>query len=343
MKSTKTLGEFIIKNRKDFPYAKGELSALLSSIRLAAKFVHCEINRAGLSAIRGKLDEENIQGEQQARLDLMANQVFIETLRSRGEVCGVASEEMEDYLAFGEEINEHAKYIVLIDPLDGSSNIDVNICVGSIFSIYKRLSQEGGPIELKDFLQPGINQVAAGYVIYGTSTMLVYTTGNGVNGFTYDPGIGSFLLSHPKIKFPKQDLYYSINEGNYIYFNLGIKRFIKWLQEEEPQSGRPYSSRYTGSLVADFHRNMLLGGIFLYPEGTMAPMGKLRLLYECNPMAFITEQAGGKCSNGYLRIMELNPLQLHQRTPFICGSKGLVDKVEELLYQEYQTRIHSNF
>lgn len=343
MKTSKTLGEFIIENQKDFPYAKGELSALLSSIRLAAKFVNKAINRAGLSEIRGKLDNTNIQGEQQARLDQMANDVFIQTLRNRGEVCGIASEEMEDFVVCDGEINKNAKYVVLIDPLDGSSNIDVNITVGTIFSIYKRKSPVGSPVELEDFLQPGVNQVAAGYVIYGTSTILVYTTGNGVNGFTYDPGIGSFFLSHPDIRFPEKHQIYSINEGNYVHFKDGIKRFIKWMQEEAPQDGRPYTSRYTGSLVADFHRNMLLGGIFLYPMGTMAPLGKLRLLYECNPIAFITEQTGGACSNGYLRILELQPIELHQRTPFICGSRPLVEKAEEFLYQEYQSTINSNF
>ncbi|MAZ28905.1 MAG: class 1 fructose-bisphosphatase [Cytophagaceae bacterium] len=343
MKSAITLGEFIIENQKDFPYAKGELSALLSSIRLAGKFVNQAINKAGLAEIRGKMGSSNVQGEVQAKLDVMANDVFIDTLKNRGVICGIASEESEDFIAFNDDFHANAKYVVLIDPLDGSSNIDVNITVGSIFSIYRRVTPVGTPPKLEDFLQPGVNQVAAGYISYGTSTILVYTTGNGVNGFTFDPGIGSFFLSHPDMHFPKTHRIYSINEGNYVHFRPGIKNFIKWMQELDEADGRPYASRYTGSLVADFHRNMLLGGIFLYPQGTTAPKGKLRLLYECNPMAFLTEQAGGKCTNGYSRIMELEPEELHQRTPFICGSQELVDKAEEFIYQEYQSNINSRF
>ncbi|MCF8715573.1 class 1 fructose-bisphosphatase [Joostella atrarenae] len=334
MKRHTTLGEFIVENQKDFPYAKGELSALLSSIRLAGKMVNKEINKAGLSNITGKIGHENVQGEEQAKLDVMANDVFISTLRNRGEICGIASEEMEDFLGFNEEIHKEAKYIVLIDPLDGSSNIDVDITVGTIFSIYRRVTEPGTPVNIKDFLQPGIHQVAAGYLIYGTSTMLVYTTGKGVNGFTYDPAIGSFFLSHPQIKFPNTGKIYSVNEGNYIHFPLGIKKYIRWIQELNEEESRPYTSRYTGSLVADFHRNMLLGGVYLYPQGTTAPNGKLRLLYECNPMAFITEQAGGKSTNGEKRILEIEPTELHQRVPFYCGSKTMVEKIEWFLSNE---------
>ncbi|WP_416441321.1 class 1 fructose-bisphosphatase [Leeuwenhoekiella sp. A16] len=326
-----TLGEFIIENQKDFPYAKGELSALLSSIRLAGKMVNQAINKAGLSEILGKAGQDNIQGEEQAKLDVMANDVFISTLRSRGEICGLASEEMEDFMVFDDDIHKEAKYIVLIDPLDGSSNIDVNITVGTIFSIYRRISKVGSPITIDDFLQPGINQVAAGYLIYGTSTILVYTTGNGVNGFTFDPGIGSFFLSHPNVKFPPTGKIYSVNEGNYIHFPDGVKKFIKWMQELDESDGRPFTSRYIGSLVADFHRNMLMGGIYLYPTGTTSPKGKLRLLYECNPMAFLTEQAGGKCTNGTVRIMILQPNELHERVPFFCGNKKMVEKAESFL------------
>mgnify|MGYP003631329931 CR=1 FL=1 len=326
-----TLGEFIIENQKDFPYAKGELSALLSSIRLAGKMVNQAINKAGLSEILGKAGQDNVQGEEQAKLDVMANDVFISTLRSRGEICGLASEEMEDFMVFDDDIHKEAKYIVLIDPLDGSSNIDVNITVGTIFSIYRRISKVGSPVTIDDFLQPGINQVAAGYLIYGTSTILVYTTGNGVNGFTFDPGIGSFFLSHPNVKFPPTGKIYSVNEGNYIHFPDGVKKFIKWMQELDESDGRPFTSRYIGSLVADFHRNMLMGGIYLYPTGTTSPKGKLRLLYECNPMAFLTEQAGGKCTNGTVRIMELQPNELHERVPFFCGNKEMVEKAESFL------------
>ncbi|MDT0645139.1 class 1 fructose-bisphosphatase [Zunongwangia sp. F260] len=326
-----TLGEFIIENQKDFPYAKGELSALLSSIRLAGKVVNQAINKAGLSEILGKAGNENVQGEDQAKLDVMANDVFIETLRNRGEICGIASEELEDYLIFDEDMHKDAKYIVLMDPLDGSSNIDVDITVGTIFSIYRRISKPGESVNKEDFLQPGENQVAAGYIIYGTSTILVYTTGNGVNGFTFDPGIGSFFLSHPEIKFPDHGKIYSVNEGNYVHFPTGVKKYIKWVQEIDEKDGRPYTSRYTGSLVADFHRNMLLGGIYLYPTGTTSPKGKLRLLYECNPMAFLTEQAGGKCTDGFTRILELKPTELHERVPFFCGNKEMVEKAEEFM------------
>ncbi|MDT0644625.1 class 1 fructose-bisphosphatase [Zunongwangia sp. F363] len=326
-----TLGEFIIENQKDFPYAKGELSALLSSIRLAGKVVNQQINKAGLAEILGKAGKENVQGETQAKLDIMANEVFISTLRNRGEICGLASEEMEDFLAFDEDMHKDAKYIVLIDPLDGSSNIDVDITVGTIFSIYRRKSETGNTVNMEDFLQPGENQVAAGYLIYGTSTILVYTTGNGVNGFTFDPGIGSFFLSHPDIKFPEKGNIYSVNEGNYVHFPDGVKKYIKWVQQIDEEDGRPFTSRYTGSLVADFHRNMLLGGIYLYPQGTTAPNGKLRLLYECNPMAFLTEQAGGKASDGLRRIMELQPKELHERVPFLCGNKEMVEKAENFI------------
>lgn len=330
-----TLGEFIIENQKDFPYAKGELSALLSSIKLAGKMVNKSINKAGLAQILGKVGRENIQGESQAKLDLMANDVFVSTLKNRGEICGIASEELEDYIAFEDEIHKEAKYVVLMDPLDGSSNIDVDITVGTIFSIYHRISPVGTKVTKEDFLQPGKNQVAAGYIIYGTSTILVYTTGNGVNGFTFDPGIGSFFLSHPDIKFPEKGCIYSVNEGNYIHFPIGIKKLIKWMQELDKPSNRPYTARYTGSLVADFHRNMLQGGLYLYPQGSTAPNGKLRLLYECNPMAFLAEQAGGKASDGKNRIMEIIPVELHERAPFICGNSEMVETAERFIREAH--------
>lgn len=326
-----TLGEFIIENEKDFPYAKGELSALLSSIRLAGKLVNQQINKAGLSEIIGKSGNKNIQGESQTKLDVMANDVFVSTLKNRGEICGLASEELEDYLIFNDKIHKKAKYVILIDPLDGSSNIDADITVGTIFSIYRRVSKEGTRATLQDFLQCGNQQVAAGYLIYGTSTILVYSTGNGVNGFTFDPGIGSFFLSHSNIKFPTSGSTYSINEGNYCHFPNGIKRYIKWVQQFNEKEGRPFSSRYTGSLVADFHRNMLFGGVYLYPEGTTSPNGKLRLLYEANPMAFLAEQAQGKAIDGYNRILDLKPKQIHERVPFICGNKEMVEKIQGFL------------
>lgn len=323
-----TLGEFIIGNQKDFPYAKGELSALLSSIRLAGKMVNQEINKAGLANILGAAGNENVQGEQQMKLDVLANDLFISTLRNRGEICGLASEEMEDFVSFCEDMHSDAKYVVLIDPLDGSSNIDVNVSVGTIFSIYRRVGKAGTEVTIDDFLQPGHKQVAAGYLVYGTSTMLVYTSGNGVHGFTYDPGIGSFFLSHPSMRIPEDGKIYSINEGNYVHFPEGVKKYIKWCQELDAGTNRPLTSRYIGSLVADFHRNLLKGGIYIYPEGTTAPKGKLRLLYECNPMAFLIEQAGGKASDGHTRIMDLKPEELHERVPFFCGSKKMVEMAE---------------
>lgn len=326
-----TLGEFIIENQKDFPYVKGELSSLLSSLKLAGKMVHQQINRAGLAEIIGKVGTKNVQGEKQAKLDLIANDIFISTLKNRGEICGLASEELEDFMAFNEDIHKNANYVVLIDPLDGSSNIDVDISVGTIFSIYRRISEPGTPVRKQDFLQQGSKQVAAGYLIYGSSTILVYTTGNGVNGFTFDPGVGSFFLSHPDIRFPQYGNTYSVNEGNYVHFPTGIKKYIKWVQEMKEEEHRPFTARYTGSLVADFHRNMLLGGIYLYPQGTISPMGKLRLLYECNPMAFIAEQAGGKATDGKQRILDLEPKKLHERVPFMCGNYKMVEKAEEFL------------
>lgn len=329
-----TLGEFIIENQKDFPYAKGELSALLSSIRLAGKMINQAINKAGLANIVGSVGHDNVQGEEQQKLDVLANDLFISTLRRRGEICGLASEEMEGFIVFEDHIHSSAKYVVLIDPLDGSSNIDANVSVGTIFSIYHRVSELGEAVGLDDFLQSGNRQVAAGYLVYGTSTMLVYTTGNGVNGFTYDPGIGSFFLSHPDMKVPQDGKIYSINEGNYVHMPEGIKRYIKWCQELDPPTQRPLTSRYIGSLVADFHRNLLKGGIYIYPQGTMAPSGKLRLLYECNPMAFLIEQAGGKASDGCRRILDVVPRELHERVPFVCGSKIMVEKVEYFLAAE---------
>lgn len=331
MKRHITLGEFIIENQKDFPYAKGELSALLSSIRLAGKMVNQEINKAGLANIIGAAGMENVQGEDQQKLDVLANDMFISTLKNRGEICGIASEEMEDYISFNESIHSDAKYIVLIDPLDGSSNIDVNVSVGTIFSIYRRVSPVGTPATLEDFLQPGNRQVAAGYLAYGTSTMLVFSTGNGVNGFTYDPGIGSFFLSHPQMSVKGGGNIYSINEGNYVHMPEGVKRYLKWCQELDPATNRPLTSRYIGSLVADFHRNLLKGGIYIYPQGTTAPKGKLRLLYECNPMAMLIEQAGGKASDGKNRILDINPTELHERVPFFCGSTEMVSMAEDFI------------
>lgn len=325
-----TLGEFIIENQDSFQYTSGELSRLLNGLRLAAKVVNHEVNKAGLVDIIGAAGDTNIQGENQQKLDVLANEKFIQTLSKREIVCGIASEEEDDFISINSfDKNHQNKYVVLIDPLDGSSNIDVNVSVGTIFSIYRRITPVGTPVTLEDFLQPGINQVAAGYIIYGTSTMLVYTTGDGVNGFTLNPALGTFYLSHPNMTFPQTGKIYSVNEGNYVHFPQGVKNYIKYCQEEVDD--RPYTSRYIGSLVSDFHRNMIKGGIYMYPKSSKAANGKLRLLYECNPMAFLAEQADGKASDGKNRIMEIEPTELHERVPFFCGSKKMVEKAEEFM------------
>ena len=326
----RTLGEFIIEKQNDFQYTTGELSRIINAIRLAAKVVNFKVNKAGLVDIVGAAGEQNIQGEDQQKLDVFANEIFIQTLTNREIVCGIASEENDDFISIsGHQDDNNNKYVVLIDPLDGSSNIDVNVSVGTIFSVYRRVTPIGTPVTLADFLQPGVNQVAAGYVVYGTSTMLVFTTGAGVNGFTLNPAIGTFYLSHPNMQFPETGKIYSINEGNYIHFPQGVKNYLKYCQLEEED--RPYTSRYIGSLVSDFHRNMIKGGIYIYPKSSKANNGKLRLLYECNPMAFIAEQAGGKASDGFRRIMEVQPTELHQRIPFFCGSSKMVEKAEEFM------------
>lgn len=321
-----SLGEFIIDRQDDFKYSSGELSRLLSSIKIASKIVNREVNKAGIADILGKAGNENIQGEEQMKLDVFANNIFIDALSNREIICGIASEENDDFIEIrGGENNKTNNYVVLIDPLDGSSNVDVNVSVGTIFSIYRRVSEPGTPVQKEDFLQKGENQVAAGYIIYGSSTMLVYTIGNGVFGFTLDPSVGTYFLSHPNMKFPENGKIYSINEGNAKKFSQGVKDYINFCQEEG------YSSRYIGSLVADFHRNMIKGGIYMYPPTTNAPNGKLRLLYECNPIAFLTEQAGGKATDGKQRILEIQPTELHQRVPIFCGSKKMVEKTEEFL------------
>ncbi|MFT5216771.1 MAG: fructose-1,6-bisphosphatase I [Glaciecola sp.] len=325
-----TLGEFIIENQQSFKYNSGELSRLINAIRLAAKVVNHEVNKAGLVDIIGTAGDTNIQGEDQQKLDVIANDLFIKSMTRRNIVCGIASEEEDDFIAINSQDENHQnKYVVLIDPLDGSSNIDVNVSVGTIFSIYRRVTEVGTPVTIDDFLQKGNMQVAAGYVIYGTSTMLVYTTGDGVNGFTLNPAIGSYYLSHPDMNFPEDGQIYSVNEGNYVQFPQGIKDYIKYCQMEE--GDRPYTSRYIGSLVSDFHRNMIKGGIYMYPKSSVNSNGKLRLLYECNPMAFIAEQANGRASDGFTRIMDIQPTELHQRVPFLCGSKNMVEKAEEFM------------
>jgi fructose-1,6-bisphosphatase I len=326
-----SLNDFIIRKQKDFPYAHGELSSLLHHIGTAAKMVNAKIRKAGLVEILGRSGTENPQGEDQQKLDRYADEVFIDALEASGECCGVASEENQNEVIFTETFARRGKYVVCMDPLDGSSNIDYNVSVGSIFSIYRRVTERDAEAGVIDFLQEGDKQVAAGYVIYGSSTMFVYTTGNGVNGFTLDPTIGEFCLSHPDIKSPSTGRIYSVNEGNYVRFPEGVKKFIKYCQENDHATGRPYTSRYIGSLVSDVHRNMMTGGIFLYPPSESYPTGKLRLVYECNPVSFIIEQAGGKASDGKRRILSVVPESLHQRSPFYCGSSEMTAKLGEML------------
>jgi fructose-1,6-bisphosphatase I len=340
MKKVTTLGQFIIERQADFPYAKGELSRLLRDIGIASKIVNREVNKAGLVDILGDNQTINIQGEGQQKLDVYANEQFIAALSAGGETCAVASEEEEGLIHIDNKVSKNAKYIVCFDPLDGSSNIDVNVSIGSIFSIYRRTSFSGAVNE-KDYFQRGIDQVAAGYIIYGSSTMLVYSTGKGVNGFTLDPSIGEFCLSHPDMKCPRAGKIYSINEGNYVHFPDGVKQYIKFCQVEDTKTERPYSSRYIGSLVADFHRNLLKGGIFIYPSTLKSPKGKLRLLYECNPLAFIIEQAGGKASDGFHRILDLQPTSLHQRTPLFIGSADMVTMATEFMMKHSPVEVIS--
>ncbi len=312
-----TLDRFIMENQSDFPFATGELSQLLRDIAFAAKIVNKEINRAGLSDIVGAMGNKNVQGEDQQRLDVIADFRFTQALTQGGEVCALVSEEVDDIIYTGKN---DAKYVVAIDPLDGSSNIDVNVAIGTIFSIYRRKSALGEKPTLEDVLQKGTEQVAAGYILYGSSTMLVYTTGFGVNGFTYEPSLGEFFLSHPNMKTPETGRLYSINEGNYDDFEDQLKAYIQLCRD------RKYSGRYIGSLVADFHRNMMKGGMYVYPATKGSPKGKLRLIYECNALGFIIEQAGGLATDGKNRILEIQPTELHQRVPYYVGSKKMVEE-----------------
>lgn len=328
-----TLARHIYEEERKYPEATGELSDLLHDLSLAAKVISLEVNKAGLVDILGFTGHENVHGEQVKKLDIYANDMLIKAMDHGGHLCVMASEEDEDIIHIPPEFYI-GKYVLVFDPLDGSSNIDVNISIGTIFSIYRRISPGDGAGTVEDCLQPGLKQVAAGYIIYGSSTIFVYTAGNGVHGFTLDPSFGEFILSHPNIKIPKKGKIYSINEGNYLYWHPGLKKYIKWLQEEDKSTGRPYSSRYIGSMVADIHRNLLYGGIFMYPADSRNPNGKLRLVYECNPMAFIVEQAGGRASNGKQRMLEIQPSSLHQRTPIFIGSEEDVLLVEKFM-REY--------
>ena len=324
-----TLARFIYEEERKYPEATGELSDLLHDLSLAAKVISLEVNKAGLVDIIGFTGDENIHGEQVKKLDIFAHEMMIKAMDHGGHLCVMASEEDEDIIHIPPEFYV-GKYVLLFDPLDGSSNIDANVSIGTIFSIYRRITNEG-PGTLEDCLQPGFKQIAAGYIIYGSSTIFVYTAGNGVHGFTLDPSFGEFILSHPNIRTPKKGTIYSINEGNYLYWHPGLKKYIKWLQEEDKANGRPYTSRYIGSMVSDIHRNLLYGGIYMYPSDSRNPNGKLRLMYECNPMAFIVEQAGGRASTGKQRLLDVQPKSLHQRTPIFIGSEEDVLLVEKFI------------
>jgi fructose-1,6-bisphosphatase I len=310
------LDRFIKNNQDQFQFASGELSQLLRDIALASKVVNREVNKAGLIDIMGAVGSMNMAGDQQQKLDVLANIRFTRALAKGGEVCALVSEETESFV----DLNNEGKYVIAIDPLDGSSNIDVNVSIGTIFSIYRRKSAVGTPIREEDILQKGSEQVAAGYILYGSSTMLVYTTGFGVNGFTYEAGLGEYFLSHPDMQIPEDGRIYSINEGSANSFDAAVKAYVQYCKDQN------FTARYIGSLVADFHRNLLKGGIYIYPATAKDPKGKLRLMYECNALAYIAEQAGGKACDGHRRIMDIDPDSLHQRTPFYVGSKKMVEK-----------------
>jgi fructose-1,6-bisphosphatase I len=328
-----TLSEFVMERQSDFPYASGDLTRLLSDIGIAGKIINHKVNKAGLQDILGAAANINVQGETQMKMDVFSDETLLNAMRWGGQVAGAGSEENEKYFAFDLEHCKKAKYVILFDPLDGSSNIDVNVSIGTIFSIFRRKSSIGDLANVNDFLQKGDEQVAAGYIIYGSSTMLVYTTGHGVNGFTLQPSIGEFFLSHPNMKIPEDGAIYSMNEGNLNSCEKGVQEYIAWCKENDKKTNRPYSARYIGSLVADFHRNLIKGGIYIYPGTTKNKSGKLRMQYECNPLAFIVEQAGGKATDGHRRIMEIVPTDLHQRSPLFIGSKNMVEKVEALIKQ----------
>ena len=329
-----TLDEFTINQLRQFPQATGELSRLLRDIGLAAKRVNVEVNKAGLVDILGDEGTINVQGEDVKKLDVYANNQFMGVLKHGISCAGIASEELDDFIAFDDDISRNSKYVCLFDPLDGSGNIDVNVSIGTIFAVYRRTSLKGKLVNLDDFLQPGMEQIAAGYVVYGSSTMLVYATRRGVNGFTLDPSIGEFCLSHPDIKCPDSGKIYSVNHGNFFMYEPGVRKYINICQNKTKEEGGPYTQRYVGSMVADVHRNLIKGGIFMYPGTTDKPKGKLRLLYECNPFAFIVEVAGGKATNGKQRILDIKPTELHQRSALFIGSKSMMEELETNIANE---------
>ena len=326
-----TLDEFTIQQLRNFPNATGELSGLLRDIGLAAKRVNVEVNKAGLIDILGDAGSVKVQGEEVKNLDVFANNQFVGVLRHGISCAGIGSEELDDILVFDDEISNNSKYVCLFDPLDGSANIDVNVSIGTIFSVFRRVTPVGTPVTLADFLQPGIKQVAAGYVIYGSSTILVYATRRGVNGFTLDPSIGEWTLSHPDIKCPPSGKIYSVNHGNFFQYEENVRKYINVCQQKEVSQGGPYTQRYIGSMVSDVHRNLIKGGIFMYPAIKDKPGGKLRLLYECSPFAFIVEVAGGLATDGKQRILDIQPTHVHQRTPLFIGSKLMMEELNSYI------------
>ncbi|MCG3118811.1 MAG: Fructose-1,6-bisphosphatase class 1 [bacterium] len=329
LKRLMTIERHIIEQQKEFPAATGEFSALLYDIAFAAKVISRDVRKAGLVDILGYTGSENVQGEQVRKLDEFADEVIFKAMDHTGRLCCMACEEREEIIPIPEDF-KCGHYVLLYDPLDGSSNIDANVSIGTIFSIHRKISP-GERGTKADCLQPGNKQVAAGYVIYGSSTLLVYTAGRGVHGFTLDPTVGEFLLSHENIQIPPRATIYSVNEGNTNNWEEGMQRYIEYIKTPDKATGRPYSSRYIGSLVADFHRNLLYGGVFLYPADKKSPQGKLRVLYEANPLAFLVEQAGGLASDGRQRILDIQPVDLHQRTPLLIGSREAVKEAEEFL------------
>ena len=326
-----TLDEFTIQQMRDFPQATGELAGLLRDIGLAAKRVNVEVNKAGLVDILGDAGSINVQGEEVKKLDVFANNQFMGVLQHGISCAGIGSEELDDIVVFDDDVSNNSKYVCLFDPLDGSSNIDVNVSIGTIFSVFRRVSELGKPATQEDFLQLGRKQVAAGYIIYGSSTMFVYATRLGVNGFTLDQSIGEYTLSHPDIRCPENGKMYSVNHGNFFQYDEPVKKYITTCQKKDKTNGGPYTQRYIGSMVSDVHRNLIKGGIFMYPGTTDKPNGKLRLLYECNPFAYIVEKAGGIATNGIIPILDVQPTELHQRTPFFIGSKKMMEELEEHL------------
>lgn len=329
-----TLDEFTIQQMRAFPHATGELSNLLRDLGLAAKRINVEVNKAGLVDILGDAGEINVQGEDVKKLDVYANNQVMGVLKHGISCAGIGSEELDDFIAFDDPVSNNSKYVCMFDPLDGSGNIDVNVSIGTIFSVYRRVTPKGQPVSREDFLQAGINQVAAGYIVYGSSTMLVYATRRGVNGFTLDPSIGEFSLSHPNIVCPEFGKIYSVNHGNFFQYEQPVQDYIQVCQQKTKETGGPYTQRYIGSMVSDLHRNLIKGGIFMYPATKDKPKGKLRLLYECNPFAFIVEVAGGKATNGKVRILDIVPTELHQRSTLFIGSKGMMEELESYLQKE---------